>query len=82
MWLSVLLTTMTTVAALYLLDDDPVQVKQIKMQDQGSQPQCAQVSVGGVPIKGVVDSGLDITIWEVFRKCSTPTYIKGLPSTR
>ena len=55
---------------LYLLDDDSMQVNQVRIQDQGSQPQCAQVSVGGVPMKGVVDSGSDITILggEMFKK--------------
>ena len=41
----------------YLLDDDGVQVR---IMDHGSQPQCAQVSVGGITMKGVVDSGSDI----------------------
>ena len=60
---------------LYLLDDgdDDVQVNQVRIQDHGSQPQCAQVLVGGVAMKGVVDSGSDITILggEMFKKVAS-----------
>jgi len=58
---------------LYLLEDDPVNVKQVRMQDQGSQPQCTRVLVAGTPIKGIVDSGSDITILggEIFKKVAT-----------
>ena len=58
---------------LHLLDDDSVQVNQVRIQDQGSQPQCAQVSVGGVPMKDVVDSGSNITILggEMFKKVAS-----------
>ena len=50
---------------LYLLsdsDDASGEVKQVRVLDRGSKPQRVQVVVEGVPIKGVVDSGADITI--------------------
>ena len=61
----------------YLLDDDGVQVNQVRIMDHGSQPQCAQVSVGGVTMKGVVDSGSDITILggEMFKKVASVAHL-------
>ena len=57
----------------YLLsdsDDAGGEVKQVRVVDKGSKPQRVQVVVEGVPIKGVVDSGADITIigGEAFKK--------------
>ena len=49
----------------YLLSDsdgEESEVKLIQLQDKGSQPQCAQVIIGGVSAWGIVDSGADITI--------------------
>ena len=43
------------------LDSDEGDVKLIQVQDKGSQPQCAQVQIGGVPVWGIVDSGADIS---------------------
>ena len=54
-------------------DDDPLrylfsdsdssdEVRQVRVLDTGSKPHCAKVSVQGVPMDGVVDSGADITI--------------------
>ena len=62
----------------YLLLDssdskDEPEVRQIQLVDQGSNPQCARLVVGGVPMEGVVDSGSDITILggEMFKQVST-----------
>jgi len=47
----------------YLLSDsDECEVRQIRVQDQGSVHQQARVIVGGVPMLGVVDTGADVTI--------------------
>ena len=45
-------------------------VKQIWVEDQGSQSHCAQVRIAGVPVYGIVDSGADITIigGDLFRR--------------
>ena len=61
----------------YLLDDDSVQVKLVRIMDHGSQPQCAKVSIGGVTMKGVVDSGSDITILEgeMFKKVASVDHL-------
>ena len=39
----------------------------------GSQPYCAKVNVQGVPVDGVVDSGVDITIMggDLFKRVAT-----------
>ena len=37
-------------------------VRQIRVTDQGSEPRHAKVEVQGVPARGVIDSGADITI--------------------
>ena len=60
----------------YLLDNDSVQVKQVRIMDHGSQPQCAKVSIG-VTMKGVVDSGSDITILggEMFKKVASVAHL-------
>ena len=43
-------------------DAEEGDVKLIQVQDEGSQPQCAPVQIGGVPALGIIDSGADITI--------------------
>lgn len=56
----------------YLMSDsdDSSDVRQVRIQDQGSKPQKARVSVGGVPMLGVVDTAADITIMggEMFKE--------------
>ena len=61
----------------YLLDDDSVQVKQVRIMDHGSQKTCAKVLVGGVIKKGVVDSSSNITILggEMFKKVASVTHL-------
>ena len=50
----------------YLLSDDSgddnTEVRQVRMHDRGSKPQCVRVVVQGVPMYGIVDSAADITI--------------------
>ena len=50
----------------------------IRVPDRGSKPQCARVSVQGVPALGVLDAGADITIisGELFRKIATVARLK------
>ena len=59
----------------YLLSDSdsPDKVRQVRVQDMGSQPHCAKVNVQGVPTVGVVDSGADITIMggSLFKQVAT-----------
>ena len=43
-------------------DDDEAEVKMVRVVDQGSRSQSALVSVGGVLLVGIVDTGADITI--------------------
>ena len=45
-------------------------MKQIVMQDRGSQPHCACIQIQGIPAVGIVDSGADITILggDLFKK--------------
>ena len=42
----------------------------MRIQDEGSKPQRAHVTVGGVPMLGVIDSAADVTIigGEIFKK--------------
>ena len=66
------------------IPDDPMQyhlsdsdssdeIRQVRVQDMGSQPHCAKVNVQGVPVDGAVDSGADITIIErdLFKRVAT-----------
>lgn len=47
----------------YLLSDsEECEVRQVRVQDQGSVHQNARVIVGGVPMLGVMDTGVDVTI--------------------
>lgn len=50
--------------------DDSSDVRQVRIQDQGSKPQKAKVVVGGVPMSGVIDTAADVTIvgGEMFKK--------------
>ena len=52
------------------LEDNTGGVRQVRVNDKGSQPRCAKVEVQGVPMFGIVDSGADITIIgaELFKK--------------
>ena len=43
-------------------EEESSNVKQIRVEDQGSQSRCARVRIAGVPVYGIVDSGADITI--------------------
>ena len=43
-------------------DDAEEGVRQIRVHDQGSKQQFAEVQIEGVPAKGVIDSGAEITI--------------------
>ena len=56
----------------YLLSDseDTSEVRQVRIQDEGSKPQRANVTVGGVPMLGVIDTAADVTIigGEMFKK--------------
>ena len=42
--------------------DESLDVKVVHVTDQGSEPKCVQVTIGGVPCFGIVDSGADISI--------------------
>ncbi len=50
--------------------DSESEVRQVRVEDQGSQPRCAKVEIQGVPAFGIIDSGADITILggELFKK--------------
>ena len=54
------------------LDDDP-EIRQVRLTDRGSKPQYADVQVQGVPARGVINTGSDITIMggELFRHVAT-----------
>ena len=56
----------------YLLSDLD-EIRQVRVQDMGSQPHCAKVNVQGVPVNGVVDSQADITIMggDLFKPVAT-----------
>ena len=59
----------------YLMSDsdDSTDVRQVRIQDQGSRPQKVRVTVGGVPMLGVIDTAADISIMggNVFKKVAT-----------
>ena len=45
-------------------------VHQVRVKDTGSQTQGVKLSVQGVSIYGIIDSGADITVigWELFKR--------------
>ena len=66
------------------IPDDPMQylhsdsdssdeIRQVRVQNMGSQPHCAKINVQGVPVDGVVDSGANITIMgrDLFKHVAT-----------
>ena len=60
----------------YLLlsdSDSDSEVRQVRIADCGSKPQYADVQIENIPARGVIDSGLDITIMggELFRHVAT-----------
>ena len=59
-------------------DEGDANVRQIRISDQGSHPQCARVLIQGVPVYGIVDSGADITIIRggLFRKVAAAAKLR------
>ena len=53
-------------------------VKRVRVDDHGSHTRCAKVSVQGVPVYGIVDSGADITIigGSLFKRIATVAKLK------
>ena len=59
-------------------EDTGVGVKEVRVQDKGSQPQSVRVVVAGVPVDGVVDTAADITIVgaEAFKRIAAVAKLK------
>ena len=60
-------------------DDEEVRdVRQVRVSDKGSRPQCARVQIQGVPAFGIIDSGADITIMGngLFHKVASVAHLK------
>ena len=59
-------------------EESDVDVCMIRISDQGSRPQCAQVQIQGVPVYGIIDSGADITIigGGLFRKVAAAAKLR------
>ena len=53
-------------------------VRQVRVNDEGSQPRCAKVQVQGIPMCGIVDTGADITIigGMMFKRVATAIKLK------
>ncbi len=58
--------------------EDTSSVRQIRINDKGSRPQCARVQVQGVPAFGIIDTGADITVigGALFKKVATIAKLK------
>ena len=58
--------------------DSASDVSSVRVEDKGNQPQKASVSVQGVPVEGVIDSGADITIMgaDLFKKVAAVARLK------
>ena len=63
---------------LYSSDSDDPGVLQVRVYDKGSKAHCVKVSVQGVPMYGVVDSGADITIigGEMFKRVAAAAKLR------
>ena len=59
-------------------DEEARDVRQIRVSDKDSRPQCAHVQIQGVPAFGIIDSGADITIMGggLFRKVASVAHLK------
>ena len=61
-------------------DDDstPGRVELVRIEDRGSKPRQATVSIQGVPASGVIDSGADITIMgpDLFKRVAAAARLK------
>lgn len=59
-------------------DEEEVEVRMVRVRDEGSQARCAPVQIQGVPMYGIIDSGADITIigGDLFRKVATTARLK------
>ena len=59
-------------------DDNSTEVRQVRVHDHGSKPQCVRVVVQGVPTYGKVDSAADITIMgrDVFKQVVAAAKLK------
>ena len=59
-------------------EDTPAHAKAVRIEDQGSIPQCVRVQVQGVPAYGLIDSGADITIigGTLFKKVAAVARLK------
>ena len=77
------------------IPDDPMQylfsdsdssdeIRQVCVQDKGSQPHCAKLNVQGVPVDGVVDSGADITTMggDLFKRVATVAKLRKISNPR
>ena len=42
--------------------EDEADIRMVSLKDGGSFPQCAKVSLQGIPVYGIIDSGADISI--------------------
>ena len=68
-------------AVLHLLfssDSEDDEIRQISISDNGSKPRHAKVDVQGVPARGVIDSGADITIigGDLFKRVAAVANLK------
>ena len=63
---------------LFSSDEENVAVSTVRIKDGGSQPRCARVSIQGVPVYGILDSGADITIMggQLFQRVATVARLK------
>ena len=59
-------------------DESDSEARMVRVENKGSQPQCAQVVIQGVPVYGIVDSGADITIMggKLFHKVAAVARLK------
>ena len=59
-------------------DGDTGDIKSVRISDKGSKPREVVVDVQGVPSKGIIDTGADITIMgaELFKKVASVAQLK------
>lgn len=53
-------------------------VRQVRVEDSGSHSHCVKVNIQGVPVRGIIDSGSDITIigGDLFRRVAAQAKLK------
>ena len=77
-WANMVRLALEPMDFLYLLDSDDGNVCIVRVEDKDSKPSIVMVEIHGVPARGIIDSGTDITIinGDLFQRVATVARLK------